>query len=81
MLLFYIQIVELKKQSSCSIRLVNKSDHHVAFKVKTTSSSKYCVRPNTGVIKPDLTCDLIGISFVVENFRLCGGSLLICQCH
>ncbi|KAM0021840.1 putative major sperm protein (MSP) [Helianthus debilis subsp. tardiflorus] len=52
-------IFELKKQSSCSIRLVNKSDHHVAFKVKTTSSSKYCVRPNTGVIKPDLTCDLI----------------------
>ncbi|KAI7732476.1 hypothetical protein M8C21_012532 [Ambrosia artemisiifolia] len=45
-------IFELKKQSSCSIRLVNKSDRHVAFKVKTTSSSKYCVRPNTGVIKP-----------------------------
>ncbi|KAK9062236.1 hypothetical protein SSX86_019422 [Deinandra increscens subsp. villosa] len=50
-------IFELKKQSSCSIRLVNKSDRHVAFKVKTTSSSKYCVRPNTGVIKPNLTCD------------------------
>ncbi|XP_076910227.1 vesicle-associated protein 3-1-like [Bidens hawaiensis] len=50
-------IFELEKQSSCSIRLVNKSDHHVAFKVKTTSSSKYCARPNTGVIKPNLICD------------------------
>ncbi|KAK1410695.1 hypothetical protein QVD17_37234 [Tagetes erecta] len=51
-------IFELGKQSSCSIRLVNKSDHHVAFKIKTTSSSKYCVRPNIGVIKPTRTCDL-----------------------
>nr|XP_043634898.1 vesicle-associated protein 1-2-like [Erigeron canadensis] len=48
-------IFELRKQISCSIRLVNKSDHHVAFKVKTTSSTKYCARPITGVIKPNLT--------------------------
>lgn len=50
-------IFESKKQSSCSIRLTNKSDYHVAFKVKTTSSQRYCVRPNIGVIKPSLTCD------------------------
>ncbi|KAL4577994.1 hypothetical protein LXL04_014109 [Taraxacum kok-saghyz] len=49
-------IFEFQKQSSCFIRLANKSDHHVAFKVKTTSAKKYCVRPHTGVIKPNLSC-------------------------
>ncbi|KAK9919656.1 hypothetical protein M0R45_028242 [Rubus argutus] len=50
-------IFELKKQSSCSIRLTNTSDHHVAFKVKTTSPKKYCVRPNVGVILPKSACE------------------------
>ncbi|KAK4586885.1 hypothetical protein RGQ29_023865 [Quercus rubra] len=48
---------EVKKQSSCSIRLGNNSDQYVAFKVKTTSPKKYCVRPNIGIIKPKMTCD------------------------
>ncbi|KAA8545019.1 hypothetical protein F0562_019764 [Nyssa sinensis] len=48
---------ELKKQSSCSVQLINKSNHHVAYKVKTTSPKKYCVRPTTGIIKPKSTCD------------------------
>ncbi|WOG84309.1 hypothetical protein DCAR_0103492 [Daucus carota subsp. sativus] len=50
-------IFELKKQSSCSVRLVNKTNQHVAFKVKTTSPKKYCVRPNTGIVKPKEICD------------------------
>lgn len=48
---------EVKKQSSCSIQLANKSDHYVAFKVKTTSPKKYCVRPNTGIMHPKSICD------------------------
>ncbi|KAK8928543.1 Vesicle-associated protein 2-2 [Platanthera zijinensis] len=48
---------ELKKQSSCLVRLSNKQDEYVAFKVKTTSPKRYCVRPNTGVIQPRSTCD------------------------
>ncbi|XP_022137771.1 vesicle-associated protein 1-2-like [Momordica charantia] len=48
---------ELKKQSSCLIHLINKSEQFIAFKVKTTSPKKYCVRPNTGIIKPKDTCD------------------------
>ncbi|WOK93569.1 vesicle-associated protein 1-3 [Canna indica] len=48
---------ELKKQSSCSIQLVNKSTDYVAFKVKTTSPKRYCVRPNTGIILPRSTCN------------------------
>ncbi|XP_030467030.1 vesicle-associated protein 2-2-like [Syzygium oleosum] len=45
-------IFELKKQSTCNIRLVNNTHQHVAFKVKTTSPKKYCVRPNAGIIAP-----------------------------
>ncbi|XP_052208077.1 vesicle-associated protein 1-2-like isoform X2 [Diospyros lotus] len=48
---------ELKKQSSCVVRLVNISDQYVVFKVKTTSPKKYCVRPNVGIIKPKSKCD------------------------
>lgn len=50
---------ELKKQSSCSIHLVNKADLYIAFKVKTTSPKRYCVRPNTGVVKPNAECDVM----------------------
>ncbi|GJN14219.1 hypothetical protein PR202_gb01014 [Eleusine coracana subsp. coracana] len=45
-------LFEVKKQISCSIHLANRSDHYVAFKVKTTSPKIYCVRPNVGVILP-----------------------------
>ncbi|XP_061367972.1 vesicle-associated protein 2-2-like [Gastrolobium bilobum] len=50
-------VFELKKQSSCLIQLGNKADQYIAFKVKTTSPKKYCVRPNIGIIKPKERCD------------------------
>lgn len=50
---------ELKKQISCSIQLSNGSENHVAFKVKTTNPKKYCVRPNTGIVLPRSTCDIL----------------------
>ncbi|KAJ1385588.1 Vesicle-associated membrane-protein-associated protein [Sesbania bispinosa] len=50
-------VFELKKQSSCLVQLGNKADQYIAFKVKTTSPKKYCVRPNIGIIKPKETCD------------------------
>ncbi|GMH22771.1 hypothetical protein Nepgr_024614 [Nepenthes gracilis] len=49
---------ELKKQISCSLQLVNKTDDFVAFKVKTTNPKKYCVRPNTGIVLPRSTSDI-----------------------
>ncbi|CAJ1962263.1 unnamed protein product [Sphenostylis stenocarpa] len=49
--------IELKKQSSCVVRLANKASHHVAYKVKTTSPKKYCVRPTVGIVEPHGTCD------------------------
>ncbi|XP_074588310.1 vesicle-associated protein 1-3-like [Curcuma longa] len=48
---------ELKKQSSCSAQLTNNSPEYIAFKVKTTSPKRYCVRPNTGIILPRSACD------------------------
>ncbi|PSS11531.1 Vesicle-associated protein 1-1, N-terminally processed like [Actinidia chinensis var. chinensis] len=50
---------ELKKQISCSLQLANKTENHIAFKVKTTNPKKYCVRPNTGIVLPCSTCDVI----------------------
>ncbi|XP_075641926.1 vesicle-associated protein 1-2-like [Castanea sativa] len=50
---------ELRKQISCSLQLSNKTDSYVAFKVKTTNPKKYCVRPNTGIVLPRSTCDVI----------------------
>ncbi|KAL0414644.1 UNVERIFIED_CONTAM: Vesicle-associated protein 2-2 [Sesamum radiatum] len=50
-------IVEVKKQSVCTVHLANVSGQYVAFKVKTTSPKKYCVRPNVGIIKPKSTCE------------------------
>ncbi|CAL0307239.1 unnamed protein product [Lupinus luteus] len=56
-IIIILNVVELKKQSSCLVQLGNNADHYLAFKVKTTSPKKYCVRPNTGIIKPKDTCD------------------------
>ncbi|KAL5230236.1 hypothetical protein ABZP36_029012 [Zizania latifolia] len=50
---------ELKKQISCSMQLSNLGDDYIAFKVKTTSPKKYSVRPNTGVVLPRSTCDVV----------------------
>lgn len=50
---------ELKKQISCSLQVSNKTENHVAFKIKTTNPKKYCVRPNTGIVLPRSTCDIV----------------------
>ncbi|OEL28014.1 Vesicle-associated protein 1-1 [Dichanthelium oligosanthes] len=49
----------LDKQISCPLRLTNRADRTVAFKVKTTSPRKYCVRPNNGVVPPRSSCTVI----------------------
>ncbi|KAG0517841.1 hypothetical protein BDA96_09G124100 [Sorghum bicolor] len=63
-------LVEVKKKSSCCIRLVNKSDQYVAFKVKTTSPKKYCVRPNIGVILPLASRDFTVTMQALKNAPL-----------
>ncbi|KAK4797386.1 hypothetical protein SAY86_029712 [Trapa natans] len=49
-------IFELEKQCFCDLKVVNNTEHHVAFKVKTTSPKKYFVRPNANVIQPWDAC-------------------------
>ncbi|PIN06485.1 VAMP-associated protein involved in inositol metabolism [Handroanthus impetiginosus] len=49
---------ELRKQSSCSMQLTNKTDQFIAFKVKTTNPKKYSVRPNAGIVLPNSVCNV-----------------------
>ncbi|KAK4267130.1 hypothetical protein QN277_023954 [Acacia crassicarpa] len=49
--------------------LSNKTDDYVAFEVKTTNPRKYCVRPNTGIVLPRSTCDIIGL--LIADALLC----------
>lgn len=49
---------ELRKQIPSSLSLYNPTNKYVAFKVKTTSPKKYCVRPNTGMVAPGNTTEV-----------------------
>ncbi|KAJ2365477.1 phosphatidylinositol-binding protein scs2, partial [Coemansia sp. RSA 2607] len=40
------------------LRLTNKNNSPVAFKVKTTAPKQYCVRPNAGRIEPGQSVDI-----------------------
>ncbi|XP_028392256.1 LOW QUALITY PROTEIN: vesicle-associated membrane protein/synaptobrevin-binding protein-like [Dendronephthya gigantea] len=40
---------------SSTIKLHNPTDKKVCFKVKTTAPKKYCVRPNSGIVDPEMT--------------------------
>ncbi|KAJ6704043.1 VESICLE-ASSOCIATED PROTEIN 2-1 [Salix viminalis] len=60
-------IFELEKQSFCDLKVANNTEHHVAFKVKTTSPKKYFVRPNTGVIQP-WDCCIIRDTFNKDSY-------------
>ncbi|XP_026317966.1 vesicle-associated membrane protein-associated protein A isoform X2 [Hyposmocoma kahamanoa] len=40
------------------MRLTNPSTDTVLFKIKTTAPKKYCVRPNSGVLKPNSKVDI-----------------------
>uniref|UniRef100_A0A7N0UY09 MSP domain-containing protein n=1 Tax=Kalanchoe fedtschenkoi TaxID=63787 RepID=A0A7N0UY09_KALFE len=51
-------IFEVRRQGSCALQLSNKTDKFVAFKVKTTSPKKYCVRPNSGIVLPRTSCSV-----------------------
>lgn len=43
---------ELRKNVPCTLALQNPTGERVAFKVKTTSPKKYCVRPSSGIVEP-----------------------------
>merc|ERR1712176_38023 len=43
---------EVRKQIPATLVLQNPATHTVAFKIKTTTPKKYCVRPSTGFVLP-----------------------------
>ncbi|KAL3619264.1 hypothetical protein CASFOL_036834 [Castilleja foliolosa] len=50
--------VEPRRQNSCTVRLFNNTQDHVAFKVMSTNREKYRVRPTTGLLLPRSICDV-----------------------
>lgn len=44
---------ELRKNIPVTLTLQNPSGDRIAFKVKTTSPKKYCVRPSSGIVEPN----------------------------
>ena len=49
---------ELRRNIPTTLSLRNPTGARVAFKVKTTSPKKYCVRPSSGVVEPGATKDV-----------------------
>lgn len=49
---------ELRKNIPVTLSLHNPGTERVAFKVKTTSPKKYCVRPSSGFVEPNATRDV-----------------------
>ena len=49
---------ELRKNIPVTLSLHNAGTDRVAFKVKTTSPKKYCVRPSSGLVEPGATKDV-----------------------
>ena len=49
---------ELRKTIPVTLTLTNPGNEKVAFKVKTTSPKKYCVRPSSGVVEPGSSKDV-----------------------
>ncbi|KAG6405332.1 hypothetical protein SASPL_132921 [Salvia splendens] len=57
------------KQLSSSVRLLNKTDDCVAFKLKSTNPRNYVVQPRIGVLLPRSSCEIKELSlahFVVK---------------
>lgn len=42
-----------------SLELTNPSEQRVAFKIKTTTPKRYCVRPNSGTLNPQETASVL----------------------
>ncbi|KAJ0961828.1 hypothetical protein J5N97_029656 [Dioscorea zingiberensis] len=63
-------LFELGKPSYCNLKVVNNTEHHVAFKVKTTSPRKYFVRPNTSVVQPWDSCTITVINSLIFVYSL-----------
>lgn len=66
---------ELRKTIPVTLSLSNPGKEKLAFKVKTTSPKKYCVRPSSGVVEPGSSKDVQVIMQVLPSsgFHLLAG--------
>jgi MSP (Major sperm protein) domain len=67
---------ELRKNIPVTLSLQNPTTDRVAFKVKTTSPKKYCVRPSSGIVEPGATKD---IQIIMQPQREAPPSLADCK--
>jgi hypothetical protein len=67
---------ELRKNIPVTLSLQNPTTERVAFKVKTTSPKKYCVRPSSGIVEPGATKD---IQIIMQPQREAPPSLAECK--
>jgi len=51
------------------IKLINPTNKKVYFKIKTTVPKRYCVRPNSGVLKPKDVIEIAGQSSHKKKFE------------
>ena len=56
-----------KAASECTLTLENTSEVTVLFKVKTTAPTRYCVRPNSGEIRPGDKQFVSGMMYSVNS--------------
>lgn len=47
------------------IKLINPTNKKVYFKIKTTAPKRYCVRPNSGALKPKDVIEIAGLSHII----------------
>jgi hypothetical protein len=55
---FAFQVESLEKPTLLTLKLQNKANDQVGFKVKTTRPRRYCVKPNAAVLAPGEVIDL-----------------------
>merc|ERR1711939_1097119 len=55
------------EERAVSLQLTNSTAESVAFKVKTTAPKQYCVRPNSGIIRPH---DHVEVQVLVQAVTL-----------
>lgn len=68
--------VELRKQISSELTLKNPTNEKQAFKVKTTSPKKYCVKPNTGIVEPGSS---VKVTVVMQAHREMPADFAACK--
>lgn len=68
-----IEVDEVKLEAY--VEIVNKSEHFILFKVKTTNIQGYVVRPNADTIPSDCSMKVR----VVTQYELASNRMLVCD--